>query len=247
MGAAETERVRTEAIRAVRRYVALGDSISIDEYPLRETGIPEIGAVSLFARELRDEHPGLTVQDLTADGATTEDVLRYQLPRVDESAEGAVVTITAGGNDLLMNLRATRPPVRLVEGVNERLTRIVDEVTRRLSAAVVLLGTIYDPSDGTNMLYGERLDREAEWLARVNAHVRALCAERPNLRLIDIHAHFLGHGLTAPERERWYWSGLIFEPNAEGARQVAGLWSDGVLAFRSQPPGFPPGGAHGLE
>lgn len=207
-------------------YIALGDSISIDDYPERETGIPDIGAASLFAKALRERHPSLRFENLTADGATTDDVLRWQLPRVRESAEdGIIVTLTAGGNDLLMNLRASRPPVRLVEGALERLERILDEIAQKLPKALTLVGTVYDPSDGTNMLYGEQLEREAKWLARLNDGIRTLVAARPQMRLADIHAHFLGHGMTAPEKERWYWSGLIFEPNAEGARQVASLWS----------------------
>jgi lysophospholipase L1-like esterase len=208
----------------VNLYLALGDSISIDKYPEHETGIPNIGAVSLFARALQRRFPSLRVQDLTADGATSHDVLRDQLPHVAASAEPAVVTITAGGNDMLMNLRAARPPANLVEGMCERITRIVDETSKKLPAASILLGTVYDPSDGTNTLYGESLEREAEWLRRYNDHVRALAAERDNVRLADIHERFLGHGLTAPEKERWYWRELIFEPGAEGARQVAALW-----------------------
>jgi lysophospholipase L1-like esterase len=206
-------------------YVALGDSISIDDYPARETGIPDIGAASLFARELRARHPSLVFDNLTADGATTDDVLRGQLPLVRTTPEEAIVSVTAGGNDLLMNLGTMRPPVRLVEGILERVTRIVDEITRMLPAAMILLGTIYDPSDGTNVLGEARLDREATWLARVNEGIRAIAAERDNVRLADIHAHFLGHGISVPEKDRWYWSGLIFEPNAEGARQVAALWT----------------------
>jgi lysophospholipase L1-like esterase len=206
-------------------YLALGDSISIDDYPARETGISDIGAASLFARELRARQPDLTFSNLTADGATTDDVLRGQLPNVPATADEAIVTVTAGGNDLLLNLGTARPPVRLVEGIVERIARIVDELTRLLPAAVILLGTIYDPSDGTNVLDGSRLDREATWLARVNDRIRAIAAERDNVRLADIHALFLGHGTSVPEKDRWYWSGLIFEPNAEGARQVAALWT----------------------
>ena len=204
-------------------YLALGDSISIDEYPLRETGIPNIGAASLFARALRERFPGIQFDDLTADGATTDDVLRWQLPSVRATSDPAIVTITAGGNDLLLNLRATRPPVRLVEGILDRLVRILDETQRVLPNATILLGTIYDPSDGTNELYGEKLDREAAWLARVNEGIRAL-ASRDGIVLADIHARFLGHGLSVPQEQRWYWSELVFEPNAEGARQVAQLW-----------------------
>ena len=222
-----TTRGAVIAVDAVKLYLALGDSISIDEYPLRETGVANIGAASLFARALRERFPGIRVDDLTADGATTDDVLRWQLPRVRATDDPAIVTITAGGNDLLMNLRAARPPVRLVEGVIDRLTRIVDETRRHLPRATILLGTIYDPSDGTNVLYGERLDREAKWLGRVNDGIRALAA-RDGIVLADIHARFLGHGLSVPESERWYWSGLIFEPNAEGARQVAKLWEERI-------------------
>lgn len=209
----------------MKLYLALGDSISIDEYPYRETGVANIGAASLFARALRKRYPGIRCDNLTADGATTDDVLRGQLPHVRATQEPAIVTITAGGNDLLLNLRAVRPPVRLVEGVVDRIARIVDEMQRMLPNATILLGTIYDPSDGTNILDGEHLEREAKWLARLNDAIRAL-ASRDGVVLADIHARFLGHGLSAPERERWYWSELVFEPNAEGARQVARLWEE---------------------
>jgi len=208
----------------MKLYIALGDSISIDRYPELETGMPNIGAASLFSRDLRDRHPGLAFRNLTADGATTEAVLRDQLPRIQDTSDPAIVTITAGGNDLLMNLGATHPPDKLVEGMMERLSRIVDEVLRRLPNALVLLGTIYDPSDNTGTLHGRSLSREAEWLARFNDFVRHLAANRSNVRLADIHARFMCHGVTAPEQQRWYWSGLIFEPNAEGARQVRTLW-----------------------
>lgn len=209
----------------MKLYLALGDSISIDEYPYRETGVADIGAASLFARALRQRYPAIRFDNLAADGATTDDVLRGQLPHVRPTEEASIVTITAGGNDLLLNLRATRPPVRLVEGVVDRIARIVDEVQRMLPNATILLGTVYDPSDGTNILYGERLDREAKWLARLNDGIGALAA-RDGVVLADIHARFLGHGLSVPERERWYWSELIFEPPAEGARQVARLWEE---------------------
>jgi lysophospholipase L1-like esterase len=218
----------------VNAYIALGDSISIDDYPERETGIPDIGAASLFARALRERDPAIAFHNFTADGATTDDVLRWQLEHITESTDPTLVTLTAGGNDLLMNLRAQRPPVRLVEGVLERVERILDEITRRLPHATILLGTIYDPSDGTNTLYGEQLDREAKWLSRVNDGIRALAAERENVRLADIHERFLGHGMSAPEADRWYWAGLIFEPNAKGAQEVARLWME--LAARSSQP-----------
>jgi lysophospholipase L1-like esterase len=219
----------------VNHYIALGDSISIDDYPLRETGVDHLGAASLFhrnddkrwpefkGRDLVTRFPGITFQNLTADGATSDDVLRYQLAHVKASRDETIVTITAGGNDMLMNLRAGgRAPAKLVDGMIDRIRRIVTTVAKLLPNALLLVGTVYDPSDGTNVLYGERLDREAEWLRRYNEAVRALAADR--VRIADIHQHFLGHGLTVPEKDRWYWSGLIFEPNARGASEVRRLW-----------------------
>jgi lysophospholipase L1-like esterase len=89
-----------------KRYVALGDSISIDEYPLRETGIPNIGAASLLQRDLDP----IEFDNLAQDGATTGDVLHDQLPHVKPSGDPTLVTITAGGNDMLMFLGAIFPP-----------------------------------------------------------------------------------------------------------------------------------------
>lgn len=137
-----------DARSTVNVHLALGDGIAID------------------AEALRERYPSITLDDLTADVATTDDVLRWQLPRVRASSEPVLVTIRAGGNDLLMNAHATRPPVRIVEGVLERLTRIVDETRRLLPNATIILGEI--------VLHDDAAIREAQWLSRVNEGIRAL-------------------------------------------------------------------------
>jgi lysophospholipase L1-like esterase len=222
------------------QYIALGDSISIDDYPERETGRAGLGAASLFhrnddrvwpefaGRDLVHRHRGIEFHNLTADGATTEDVIRFQLPRINHLNDPTIITLTAGGNDMLMHLRSPRPPVNLVGGIVERLEEIVQTLESNLTDATILIGTVYDPSDGTNTLYGERLDREAKWLAGVNDAIRSIARSRKRVILIDIHKHFLGHGLTVRERERWYWDELIFEPNARGASEVRRLWLDAL-------------------
>ncbi len=70
-------------------YLAVGDSMSIDDY----TGVDGGGAASQLARKLRIE-----LVDLTVDGNTTQGVLA-DLARAPAGAD--VVTLTAGGNDLL--------------------------------------------------------------------------------------------------------------------------------------------------
>lgn len=206
-------------------YLALGDSISIDRYPALETGTDGLGAASLFhrnhdrvwpefrGRDLATLHPGVTFTNLTEDGATSADVLERQLPRVRGKAD--IITLTAGGNDLLMSLGGRSSPAA---GILKRIGQIVREVRDGL----LIIGTIYDPTDGTKVLEEARLEREAVWLDEINDGIRALASDR--IRIADIQRHFLGHGLTAAAGERWYWSGSIIEPAARGASEVRRLW-----------------------
>jgi lysophospholipase L1-like esterase len=109
-------------------YLALGDSISIDDY----TGVPGGGAASQLARKL-----GLDLVDLTRDGNTTQGVLA-DLARAPASAD--VVTLTAGGNDLLGG-DSPRSILRRLDQICERLQPL---------GGRVLVNTVYDPSDGDN-------------------------------------------------------------------------------------------------
>jgi lysophospholipase L1-like esterase len=86
-------------------YVALGDSMSIDDY----AGGVGRGAASLLWRNHDTDFPdwagrdlataGYSAQILARDGAVSADVLQRQLPLID--GRPALVTLTMGGNDLL--------------------------------------------------------------------------------------------------------------------------------------------------
>jgi acyl-CoA thioesterase I len=230
-----------------RRYVALGDSISIDVYPFHDAerrypgkaSTDRLGAASLLyrnddrfwpefkGRDLSALMPGIELDDLTADGATTESLLR-QVDRLTPEDEPALVTITAGGNDLLGQLgwRGESP----VSAISDRLRTALERLFAKLPNATVLLGTVYDPSDGTNKLpgYSRTLNEEAQWLSDYNDSVRKLAGSDPRLRLADIHQHFLGHGLTVAEHERWYLQESIIEPSARGASEVRRVWLDAL-------------------
>ena len=110
------------------RYLALGDSISIDDY----TGVAGGGAASQLARRL-----GAELIDLTRDGEVTDGVLRDLADR-GADVEADVATVTAGGNDLLMG----RPASAIVGNL--------DAIAARLSRldATVIVNTVYDPTDG---------------------------------------------------------------------------------------------------
>jgi len=238
------------------RYIALGDSISIDLYPaldrLSELGTrrPSLGAASLLfsnhdelfpefqRRDLASIIPdivfrnlhdfaspsGYPTDNLTADGATTADVLARQIPKIEDSPDSVLVTITVGGNDMLSFLGDASSPYDLVRGIIERMQRILQEVRNRLPSSTILVGTVYDPSDGTHFLGGRRYDRESVWLHDYNDSVRRMGDLGNNIIIADIHGRFLGHGETVPERDRWFWRGSIFEPNSRGASEVRRLW-----------------------
>jgi len=187
-------------------YLALGDSISIDDY----TGVHGGGAPSQLARKL-----GLELVDLTRDGNTTDGVLA-DLAAAPAAAE--VVTITAGGNDLLGG--------DLPRAILRRLHQIAQRI-QPLSAGVVV-NTIYDPSDGDNEL-GRRdlgLSRLAtiELRRRLNAVNRGIgkLASENGFLLADLERLFHGHGVASSEP----WFVEVIEPNLAGATAIAEDWQE---------------------
>jgi lysophospholipase L1-like esterase len=185
-------------------YVALGDSISIDDY----TGVAGGGAPSQLACRL-----GAELVDLTRDGNTTEGVLT-DLARAPAAAD--VATLTAGGNDLLIG-HLPRTILRRLEQIAVRLQPL---------GARVIVNTVYDPSDGDNDV-GRRalgLPRFAalELRRRLNAlngGIRRLAAERGFL-LADLERVFHGHGVASEAP----WFVHVIEPNLAGATAIAEQW-----------------------
>jgi lysophospholipase L1-like esterase len=187
-------------------YLALGDSISIDDY----TGVRGGGAASQFALKL-----DLQLVDLTRDGNTSQGVLA-DLAGVPASAD--VVTLTAGGNDLL---GGDSP-----RAILRRLRQIADRLQPLGSRTVV--NTVYEPSDGDNAI-GRRelgLSRLAtvELRRRLNAlngGIAKLARER-GLLLADLERLCHGHGLASDEP----WFVQVIEPNLAAATAIAEHWHE---------------------
>ena len=221
-------------------YVALGDSISIDDY----AGGPGRGGASLLARNRDDDFPewrgrdllthvpDLRWQILAMDGGTTRSVLDLQLPRLERLAIApSVVTLTVGGNDVLSCYGDTRRALEVVSAVRSDVGLILKRLAPLLSPdSAVLVGTVYDPSDGTGDAARVGLPEwpgVVEVLARLNEALHAVAAEH-SARVADIHGLFLGHGLSRgnpaqsdprpPDRDLWYCD--VIEPNAWGASGV---------------------------
>jgi lysophospholipase L1-like esterase len=229
-------------------YVALGDSMSTDHYPtcdVRGLDLPParldpLGAASLLHRnddsrwpefrglDLETLSPDVEFLGLAEDGAMIDDVATEELARIgrDNSDPDILITVTAGGNDLLDALAAGGNLESAVGLASRRFVDLVETVREELPRASLILSTIYDPTDGTGRLPGlESYGRlPLEHLERFNDTVRRMAASLPRTMLADVHAHFLGHGVQAPERERWYWSRNLIEPNARGASEMRRVW-----------------------
>jgi lysophospholipase L1-like esterase len=236
-------------------YVALGDSMSLDHYPtcdLRGLDLPParldpLGAASLLHKnddsrwpefrgsDLENSSPGVRLLNLAEDGATIDDVTTEELARLgrDSNDAGILVTLTIGGNDLLGALGAGSRMDQVVRRIIGQYTELVETIREELPNATLVLTTVYDPTDGTGLLPGlEVLGRlPLEYLEHFNDHVRATASTEP-VKLADVHRHFLGHGVTAPPADRWYWSRSMIEPNARGASEIRRVWLEAVPGDR---------------
>lgn len=221
-------------------YVALGDSISIDDY----SGGRGCGGASLLFRNRNDDFPHWSGRDLlsdepelgfhllAADGATTGTVLDAQLSRLAAlRLRPTVVTLTIGGNDLLSTYGDTRAARDTIEQVARAVSRTLTELRPLLPAAGrVVVGTVYDPSDGTGDVSRLGLPPWPDGvrvLAELNEGLRGVASQH-GAAVAEIGEHFRGHGILAgdpsqPEprpAQRALWYCNVIEPNAWGAGGV---------------------------
>jgi lysophospholipase L1-like esterase len=129
-----------------------------------------------------------------------------------------VVTLTAGGNDLL-------------GGDSPRaILRRLDQITQRLQplGGRTIVNTVYDPSDGDNAI--GRRELGLSWLATVelrrrlnalNGGIAKLARER-GLLLADLERLCHGHGLASDEP----WFVQVIEPNLAAATAIAEHWHE---------------------
>jgi lysophospholipase L1-like esterase len=227
-------------------YVALGDAISIDAY----AGGPGRGAPSLLYRNRNEDFPEWRGRDLTTalpgirliplamDGAASAAVRLVQLPRLKEMRiHPRLVTVTMGGNDLLKGFGDEAGARAAHQALQENTKAVLSSLHGMMPAeSPLLVGTVYDPSDGT----GDAAALEwlpwpgaLEWGRRFNETLREVAAEYGAI-VTDIHARFRGHGLDTgdpaqtepdPPNRNLYYCGVI-EPNAWGANAIRQLWWD---------------------
>ncbi len=217
-------------------YLALGDSLSIDKF-----AGPGLGAASLLHRNQDQLHAEFAGRDLVhlnpacrllnraEDGQTSEAVLD-QLDHLPRERGPTLITLTVGGNDLIALLSHGS---RDLTEVLARIESIVRFLEGYYPNSTVLLGNVYDPSDGTGRVQSghERFAAGLPVLGQLNSHLREL-AQTTRVRLIDIHGHFLGHGMRCSDpgyahyrpNDPTGWICFDIEPNLRGSSEIRRLF-----------------------
>ena len=214
------------------------------EWDARAGQVAPLGAAALLfqnaddrypefqGRDLASLHPGIGYLNLAEDGATIGDVFGSQAPAVAASDEPTLMTLSVGGNDLLSAF-ANRPVPSLlrhvVHDIAEAYDFLVQTLRRSRPNSLIVVTTVYDPSDDTRKipgLFDGAGPLPLESLRELNARITRLAAEHRGVVAADAYRHFLGHGVTAPESDQWYWKRSWIEPNAAGASEIRRIWLD---------------------
>jgi lysophospholipase L1-like esterase len=225
-------------------YLALGDSISIDDYPDEQAKSEGNGAASLLAKKLEAAGMIKEFHNYTADGATISNIYHLQLvpatKHIDKNEE-LLITLTAGGNDVSfksMRLRAQKN-VSLV--VDDRFDNMMTEImydyanlviaTRKMFPnSVIVLNTLYDPTDGTGTLpkncgmWADIAPLYSRGRRELGQFVKNWSKTLKFALLADIFQLFNGHGMSTSNNDRMYYEPFLIEPGVAGARKIANLW-----------------------
>lgn len=244
-------------MRAFTRYLSLGDGLSADLTPAldlkvtdvsvalerdpRSGAVPPVGAGSLLFSNDDERWPDFIGDDLrtiygsddivrlATDGASLGDIFDEQVVDLAPSDAPTLITLTAGGIDLLSAVATKPAPARMEAIVRDAVTGVMalaEALHAKFSDLTLLLTTLPDPTDGIGAFPDTR-DGEAipvTALLQFNAQLRRHGGALPNTIVAEAHAAFQGRGLTAPEDERWFWRRNPHEPSAAGASGLRGVW-----------------------
>ena len=244
-------------MRAFARYLVLGDGLSADLTPaldLKVTDVsvalerdatsgdvPPVGAGSLLFQNDDERWPDFIGDDLrtlagcenvlrlASDGASLGDIYDAQIMALEPSDEPTLITLTAGGIDLLSAVATKPAPARMEAIVRDAVTGLLalgEILHGKFSDLTLLLNTLPDPTDGLGVFPDER-DGEAipaMALLQFNALLRQRATALDGTLIAQAHLAFHGHGLTSPEAERWFWRRNPHEPSALGASGLRAVW-----------------------
>jgi hypothetical protein len=211
------------------------------ERDARGGDVPPVGAGSLLFQNDNDRWPDFIGDDLVTlsgckriermamDGANIGDIFDEQILTLERDDSPTLVTLTAGSIDLLSAVATNPAAARMDAIVRDAVTgvlAIADALHASFSDLTLVLTTLPDPTDGIGRFTDPRAGDAVPTgvLHQFNTLLRTGAAHRSNTLVAESHAAFLGHGMTAPEDEQWFWRRNPHEPSAAGASALRGVW-----------------------
>lgn len=167
------------------------------------------------------------------DGATLGDVFDAQVLALDGDDVPTLCVLTAGGIDL-QSAMTSRPGAARLEAIAldtaAGIGAIASLLHERFAALTLVLTTLPDPTDGVGRFPDPKdgIPVPPDVLLAFNAALRALAPAHPRTHVAEVHAALQGHGLSAPEGERWFWRRSPYEPGARGASLVRAAWLEAI-------------------
>lgn len=217
-------------------YIALGDSITIDEYPDQELGTKFNGAASLLQRKLETT----CFFNLSEDGATIANIRQHQLSAakrlVGNAKQQCFITLTAGGNDISfgsMRLKARHKLGHfdlLMQDITRAYCDLVLDIRRTFPNSHIVLNTLYDPTDGTGKLpencglWADIAPQYSKGRRELGQFIRGWGEKLKFGSVADIFTAFDGKGMAIKNVEGYYYDKFLIEPGSVGAKVIADLW-----------------------
>lgn len=169
------------------RYLAMGDSLTAG---LGANPVTQGYAYLLYQRGVYDSAPNTLFANAAIPGATSQQVLSFQVPLATQSGfRPHVITMTVGGNDLLSILNGADPQ-QVLQTFQGTLSAILVQLCTQLPEARIYVGNLYSiqnfpvPTDEIVNAFNQVVAGVAGF---VNTNV---CPGR--IKVADIHAAFSG-------------------------------------------------------
>jgi len=184
------------------RYMALGDSLAAGYGAIPAT---QGYVYLLYQSGAFDTIPNTLFCNAGVPGATSREVLTYQVPQAIEEFQPTVITITVGGNDLLTILNGANPATVLAE-FQGNLTQILQKLRTGLPNTRIYISNLYTIPEIPG----------ADQIVPMFNQIVAGVAGQFNVQVADVYSAFLGqNGLLLIERHN---AGSQVHPTNAGYR-----------------------------
>ena len=176
------------------KYLALGDSLAAGFGALPAT---RGYAYLLYLKGVYDKEINTSFANAAVPGATSSDVLTYQVPQAIAIFRPHVITISVGGNDLLKILGGA-DPVQVFTEFQGNLTQILCGLRQALPQTRVYIHNLYDIPEITEGIPGG-----LQAILQFNAIVAGVAQACGAAGVADVYSAFLGRqGLLIIDRKR---------------------------------------------